>query len=213
MSLSQNYKVIVVGESSTGKTTIIQRLVQGTFREEAQSTVGVEFKSFVCTVDGKQRKLQIWDTAGQERFRSVAKSYFRNAVGAFLVFDVCSRASFEALDGWLNDIQSLSHPNSVIVLIGNKIDLTESRCISQNEATHYAERNGLIYIETSARSGVGIQEAFVRITREITIRIDAGQLTLPTLKSQPPIMYTNSNGLGGSNTSNSTIRKEDQCGC
>ena len=213
MTLSQNYKVIVVGESSTGKTTIIQRLVQGTFREEAQSTVGVEFKSFVCTVDGKQRKLQIWDTAGQERFRAVAKSYFRNAVGAFLVFDVCSRGSFDALTEWLNDIQSLSHPNSVIVLIGNKIDLVDQRCVSQSEAQSYADRNNLIYIETSARSGVGIADAFIRITREITLRIEAGQLSLPTLKSQPQMMYTNSNGLSGSNVSNATIRDQQQCGC
>ena len=188
MSLSQNYKVIVVGESSTGKTTIIQRLVQGTFREEAQSTVGVEFKSFVCTVDGKQRKLQIWDTAGQERFRSVAKSYFRNAVGAALVFSLTDKKSFEALDGWLNDLQSLCVHNAVILLIGNKLDLAEGRVVSGEDANVFAERHGLEYFETSALDATNVDEAFVRLAKSVYEKVEKGELQSGFQAAAPPVV-------------------------
>lgn len=200
-----NYKCIVVGASGSGKSTIIQRLVDGTFREEARSTIGVEFKSYECDVNGKHTKLQIWDTAGQERFRSVAKSYFRNAIGAMLVFDLTSRPSFDELSEWLNDIHTLSSPNSVIILIGNKSDLTNDRTIGHEEAKSFSDRHGLIYFETSARNGLNISQAFNTMATEITQRIESRVITLPTITSQPPMMYTN--------TQSPTKPQENNSGC
>ena len=183
-------KLIVVGSSGSGKTTIIQRFIMDTFRHESQATVGVEFKTYVCSINGKEVKLQIWDTAGQERFRSVAKSYFRNAVGAILVFTVTDRSTFTEAAQWLNDIHSLSHPNSVVLLVGNQIDQQDKRVVSESEALSFAKRHGLYYIETSALSGKNISEAFMHVAHEIHNKISAGNLILPTLVLQPPMIYT-----------------------
>ena len=139
MSSSQNsYKVVVVGSSGVGKTAIVQRLVDGTFCDEGQSTVGVEFKSHTISFDDETMKLSIWDTAGQERFRSVSKAYFRNAVGAILVFSLDDAQSFNELDGWLNDLHALATPNAVITLVGNKQDVAE-KTVTTSEAEEFAK--------------------------------------------------------------------------
>lgn len=205
--MAQSFKVIVVGESGTGKTAIIQRLINNTFRSESQATVGVEFKSFNCEIDGKPTKLQIWDTAGQEKSKSVAKSYFRNAVGALLVYDVTDRHSYEEVEIWLSDIQCLSHPNSVIILVGNKTDLMDTRVIGQKEAEYFAERHGILYIETSAKDGSNVQDTFLNLAREIYNKVNSGSLILPTLKQQPAMLYTDPN-----KKSDATIH-EDSCNC
>jgi small GTP-binding protein len=97
MSVPSNYKVVVVGASTVGKSSIVQRLIQGTFTEDGTTTCGAEFYTYSCPVNSENVKLQIWDTAGQERFRSISKSYYRNAVGAVLVYDIANLASFDQL--------------------------------------------------------------------------------------------------------------------
>ncbi|EAX96787.1 Ras family protein [Trichomonas vaginalis G3] len=176
MSSTQNsYKVVVVGSSGVGKTAIVQRLVDGTFSDEGQSTVGVEFKSHSVTFDDEVMKLSIWDTAGQERFRSVSKAYFRNAVGAILVFSLDDAQSFSELDGWLNDLHALSTPNAVILLVGNKADIAD-KVVTTAEAEAFSKRHGLEYLETSAKDGVNINDTFVRLARAINEKVKKGEL-------------------------------------
>ncbi|OHS98286.1 Ras-related protein Rab-4B [Tritrichomonas foetus] len=160
--MTGNFKFIVIGSSGVGKTAILKRLVDDVFTGESQSTIGVEFLATSVNVDGKQVKLQIWDTAGQERFRSIAKAYFRSAVGVMLVFDLTERKSFEDLNNWLGDVHTLCDPNAVITLIGNKSDLHDSRAISGAEAESFAHLHQLYYLETSAKGGDNVQEAFQR---------------------------------------------------
>ena len=160
--MSGNFKFIVIGSSGVGKTAILKRLVDDVFTGESQSTIGVEFIATTIDVDGQSVKLQIWDTAGQERFRSIAKAYFRSAVGVILVFDLTDRKSFEDLNQWLNDVHSLCDPNAVVTLIGNKSDLNAQRAITQSEAESFAQMHQLTYLETSALGGDNIQEAFQR---------------------------------------------------
>ena len=160
--MSGNFKFIVIGSSGVGKTAILKRLVDDVFTGESQSTIGVEFIATTIDVDGNSVKLQIWDTAGQERFRSIAKAYFRSAVGVILVFDLTDRKSFEDLNQWLNDVHSLCDPNAVVTLIGNKSDLNSQRAITQSEAESFAQMHQLTYLETSALGGDNIQEAFQR---------------------------------------------------
>lgn len=167
MSSVISYKFIIIGASGVGKTAILKRLVEDTFSEESQSTIGVEFDSTMLNIDGKKVKLQIWDTAGQERFRSISKAYYRNAVGVILVFDLTERKTFDDLSNWLNDIHTLCDPNCVIQLIGNKSDLEENRAISLAEADAFAQRNQMHYMETSAKSGASISEAFTRVASQI----------------------------------------------
>jgi small GTP-binding protein len=156
------FKFIIVGSSSVGKTALLKRLVDDSFASESQSTIGVEFESTCMDVEGETIKLQIWDTAGQERFRSIAKAYFRNAVGAILVFDINESSTFEDVSMWLNEIRSLCDPTAVVILVGNKADLSESRAVTMAEAEKFAQHHHITYIETSAKSGENVREAFLR---------------------------------------------------
>lgn len=167
MATALSFKFIIIGSSGVGKTAILKRLVEDTFSSDSQSTIGVEFDSTVIEVDGQQVKLQIWDTAGQERFRSIAKAYYRNAVGVILVFDITERKTFDELSSWLNDVHTLCDPNAVIQLIGNKADLASQRAVTLTEAEAFASHQHMQYLETSAKGGDNVREAFVRVASDI----------------------------------------------
>lgn len=173
---SNSYKIVVVGASGVGKTAIVNQLVNKNFKEEGQPTIGVEFKSYSLQADSENVKLQIWDTAGQERFRSVSKAYFRNALGAVLVFDLTQRSSFDELNMWINDLNSLCAPNAYIILVGNKTDLADDRQISETEAQEFAKRYNIIYIETSAKTGANVEDTFVRLGQGILRHIKDGEI-------------------------------------
>jgi small GTP-binding protein len=186
MSAPPAYKIVIVGASTVGKSSIVQRLVQGTFTEDGTTTCGADFYTHTCPVNSEQVKLQIWDTAGQERFRSISKSYFRNAVGAVLVYDITNLASFDTLGDWLNDLQTLSAPNSYILLVGNKSDLEKSRQVGAELVKDFAERHHLEAIETSAQSGKNIKEAFARMALEVSTRVATGVISIGPSPVRPP---------------------------
>ncbi|KAH0789939.1 Ras family protein [Histomonas meleagridis] len=188
---ANGYKIVVVGSSGVGKSAMVQCLITGSFREEEQPTIGVEFKPYTIQVEDENVKLQIWDTAGQERFKSVSKAYFRNALGGILVFDITNRDSFDDLVGWLNDMRQLCAPNASIILIGNKVDLEDDRVVIESEASAYAERYNLSYMETSAKSGKNIQEAFIRLGTEIVHKVKSGEIVVP--KPSDKTLLTESN--------------------
>jgi small GTP-binding protein len=178
--LPASFKVVVVGASAVGKSSMVQRLVQGTFTEDGTTTCGADFYTYACPVDNNSIRLQIWDTAGQERFRSISKSYFRNAVGAILVYDITSMASFDQLTDWLNDLQSLCLPNAYILLVGNKSDLESQREVGAHRIKEFSERHKLEPIETSALNGRGVKEAFTRLAFEVYNRVKSSQITPST---------------------------------
>jgi small GTP-binding protein len=161
------FKFIVIGSSGVGKTCILRRLVEDSFKPDSPSTIGVEFDSTIVDVDGNDVKLQIWDTAGQERFRSISKAYFRNAVGVILVFDIAERKSFDEVNMWLTEVHSLCDPQASILLVGNKADKDESRVVSVSEAEQNARHHQLKYLETSALSGANIREAFLQVATDL----------------------------------------------
>jgi small GTP-binding protein len=183
-----SYKVVVVGDSSVGKSSIVQRLIQGTFTEDGTSTCGADFYTYCIPVNSEQVKLQIWDTAGQERFRSISKSYFRNAVGAVLVYDITSMQSFDRVGTWLNDLQDLAAPNAYILLVGNKADLEKQREVGVDLVKEWAERHHLESLETSALSGKNIKESFARMAVEVSTRVSKGEIVVaptPQRTGQP----------------------------
>lgn len=184
-----SYKIVVVGASAVGKSSIVQRLVQGTFSEDGSTTCGADFYTYQCPIDSDYVKLQIWDTAGQERFRSISKSYFRNAVGAILVYDITSMSSFDQLTDWLNDLQSLCVPNAYILLVGNKADLESQRQVGAQQIKEFAERHKLETIETSALNGKNVKEAFTRLSMEISARVKSEQIT-PNQPQARPLQLT-----------------------
>jgi small GTP-binding protein len=171
------YKIVVVGPAGVGKSWFLSRLIDGSVTPDRPSTVGVEFFCYRCEVDQQTVKLQIWDTAGQERFRSVSKAYLRNALGAILMFDLADHRSFLQLDAWLNDIQLVSHPHCVILLVGNKRDLP-SRQVSEEELLDFADQHRLDFLEASALLGENVTEAFLRVAHDICTKVANGKISL-----------------------------------
>jgi small GTP-binding protein len=157
------YKFILIGSSGVGKTSILKRLTSDIFLDDAQSTVGVEFETAMLNIDERRVKLQIWDTAGQERFRSIAKAYYRSAVGVIVVYDLTDRKSFDDLGSWLNDVHQLCDPNAVVQLIGNKADMNPRRVVSVQEAENFCKQHEMQYLETSAKHGSNVRNAFVNL--------------------------------------------------
>eukprot|EP01012_Entosiphon_sulcatum_P033567 TRINITY_DN424_c0_g1_i1.p2 TRINITY_DN424_c0_g1~~TRINITY_DN424_c0_g1_i1.p2 ORF type:complete len:220 (-),score=60.98 TRINITY_DN424_c0_g1_i1:275-934(-) len=160
------FKIIVIGNSGVGKTSLVHRFVDDNFSSEFQSTIGVDFKIHMMTVDGQVVKLQLWDTAGQERFQGITKSFYRGANGILVCFDVSSRASFEAVDElWMRLVRENALPNTPSILAGCKCDLDTVRQVSQDEAMQYAKQHGMGYIQTSAKESVNVDKAFEFIVR------------------------------------------------
>ena len=197
------YKIVVVGASGVGKTSMVQRLVDKIYSDDKQPTIGVEFKCFQTTLGEDTVKLNIWDTAGQEKFRSVSKAYFRNAIGALLVFSISDKRSFDELDGWLNDLQSLASPNAAIILVGNKCDLEEKREVSNSDAEVFAQRHGLEFIETSALDTTNIDETFIKLANLIHNKVKKGDIK-GNFKANSPQLILNQqqNGEGVKQNSN-----------
>ena len=147
---------------------MLLRFTDDTFDEHIQSTIGVDFKVKHMDVSGKRIKLTIWDTAGQERFRTLTSSYYRGAHGVVLVYDVTRMDSFENLEQWLKEVQLYSPnggENVVKLLVGNKIDL--ERQVPREKAEAWARSQGMLFLEASAKSKLGIRQVFMEVVQKI----------------------------------------------
>lgn len=153
----EQLKIVFVGDSSVGKTTIIQRYITRRFEPFSQPTVGSMFFTKQIEVNNKQFKLQIWDTAGQERFQSIAPLYFRDAHGVIVVFDVTNRDSFSNLSNWIQRLEENGPEKFSVCLVGNKIDLEDERQVTIAQMQDLAEQMGACYQETSALDDLGIK--------------------------------------------------------
>jgi len=171
-------KYIIIGDSAVGKSNILTRYVYEKFNEEFQSTLGVEFAAKNAIIDNKIYRIQIWDTAGQESFRSITRAYYKNSVCAFIVYDITNRTSFENVKTWLDDIQKQCPQTTFLVLVGNKIDLENKRQILYEEGASFAEKNNMLFIETSAKTGKNIENLFVKSVEVINEKIKEGYYDL-----------------------------------
>jgi len=169
------FKFIVIGDTAVGKSCLLHRFIDNKFKKESTHTIGVEFGSKIVEVGGRNVKLQIWDTAGQERFRSVTRSYYRGAAGAILVYDITSRETYNHVASWLSDARSLANKDISIILVGNKADLP-NREVTFLEASRFAQENDLMFLETSALSGEGVEGVFFQCARSILSKINSGVL-------------------------------------
>ena len=160
-------KIIVIGDSSVGKTNIVSRFTDDKFDANSLATVGVNFKQKTIVSGENKVKLQVWDTAGEERFKSVINVYFRGAKAAFCVFDVTNRKSFDSCEEWIYMLREQGEPDIVIVLVGNKTDLASDRQVSTEEGALKATKNECAYIETSAKIGDNIEAAFELAVRKV----------------------------------------------
>lgn len=174
MSYSYLMKYIIIGDTGVGKSCLLLQFTDKRFQPVHDLTIGVEFGARMIAIDNRHVKLQIWDTAGQESFRSITRSYYRGAAGALLVYDICRRDTFNHLARWLEEARQNSNSNMVIMLIGNKSDLEFRRAVSTKEGEQFAEENGLIFMETSAKTALNVEQAFVKTAEKIYQNILSG---------------------------------------
>ena len=161
------FKLLLIGNSSVGKSSLLFRFVENVWDDSFVPTIGVDFKLKTLEVNGKKVKLQIWDTAGQERFKNITASYYRGGNGVLVVYDITERESFDNLTSWLIEIEKNANKNVYKLLIGNKCDLEDKRKVTYQEGKDFAESNGMKFIETSAKDNTKVQEAFELLTSEI----------------------------------------------
>ena len=161
------FKILIIGDSSVGKSNLLLRFSENTFQETFLPTIGVDFKIKTLTIEGKSIKLNIWDTAGQERFKTITAAYYKGAHGILIVFDLTDKESFNHVNNWLKEIKTNTGTNLTKVLIGNKSDMEAERKIHEEEARVFAESKGMTYIETSAKTNVNVEEAFVTLTNKV----------------------------------------------
>lgn len=155
------YKLILGGEGGVGKTSMVHRFVENHFLTDYKSTIGTSIMKKECEFEGLNSKVRfvMWDLAGQAQFKRVRQSYISNAEAGILVYDVTRKETFNSVESWQKEIISVS-PTISLILVGNKIDLTEDRVVSTEEGEEAAKKLNLSYIETSAKTGENINDAF-----------------------------------------------------
>ena len=168
MDYDKTCQILLLGDTQVGKTCLINRYTNGVFKEEYTSTVGIDFYTKPEEINNKTVQVKIWDTVGQERFRALTPSFLRNAEGVVIVFDVTSQESFDNVKGWINSIKSNIGENVIpIIIVGNKIDMENMREISKEDGKKIASENDFKYFETSAKTGIGVDEAIKEIVNQI----------------------------------------------
>ncbi|CCW70686.1 unnamed protein product [Phytomonas sp. Hart1] len=191
------FKYIIIGDSGVGKSCLLLQFIDRRFEPLHDLTIGVEFGTRLVTVRGQQSvKLQIWDTAGQESFRSITRSYYRGASGALLVYDVTERSSFAHLQSWLEDARANAATAIVIMLIGNKYDLEGERQVSREEGEAFARKNGLLFTETSAKTALNVDEAFLKTATTIYENVQAGLIDESVVSGKPISSLSSRGGMG-----------------
>jgi Ras-related protein Rab-11A len=161
------FKVVLVGDSFVGKTNIMSKYLKNEFHEDSKATVGVEFGSKQFNIEGHAIKAQIWDTAGQERYKAITSAYYKGAKGAFVVYDITRKGSFESIDKWVNDLTGTADKKITIVIIGNKCDLEDQRQITKEQGEEKASKLEAAFLETSAFSGENLDKAFEMMMNQV----------------------------------------------
>ncbi|KAL2916249.1 GTP-binding protein [Polyrhizophydium stewartii] len=169
-------KLLLIGDSGVGKSCLLLRFSDDSFTPSFITTIGIDFKIRTIELDGKRIKLQIWDTAGQERFRTITTAYYRGAMGILLTYDVTDERSFNNIRNWIRNIEQHASEGVNKILIGNKCDILEKKVISKEQGQALADEYGIKFLETSAKSNIGVEEAFFTLARDIKKRlIDTAQ--------------------------------------
>jgi len=208
----QSFKVVVTGDSGVGKTNVISRFTNNEFILENKATIGVEFGYAEVKVgNGAIAKVQIWDTAGQERFRAITRGYYKGAVGALVVYDLTKMQSFKNIEKWLQELREYAD-DIVIMLIGNKKDLENEREVPTQEAQKFAQKQGLLYMETSALDGENITAAFEQTINEIYSRKKT-KATTTKGEPLPPNPAADSFKLQIQPPPNPQAPPKKECGC
>ena len=166
-------KLVLLGEMACGKTSLVHRYVKGSYYDNQESTIGASFFTVVC--QKHNLKFELWDTAGQERYHSLAPMYYRSSGASVCVYDITSAATFERAKKWVSELKAnVNNPDLVIALVGNKLDLSESRQVDEVEARDYAQEEGLLFFETSAKENIAVKDVFEAVAERLS-KLNAGK--------------------------------------
>ncbi|XP_059996064.1 thioredoxin domain-containing protein 12 isoform X1 [Lagenorhynchus albirostris] len=181
------FKLLIIGNSSVGKTSFLFRYADDTFTPAFVSTVGIDFKVKTVYCHEKRVKLQIWDTAGQERYRTITTAYYRGAMGFILMYDVTNEESFNAVQDWATQIKTYSWDNAQVILVGNKCDMEEERVVPTEKGRLLAEQLGFDFFEASAKENISVRQAFECLVDAICDKMS------DTLDTDPSLLGTSKN--------------------
>ncbi|KAJ2451676.1 GTP-binding protein [Coemansia sp. RSA 2336] len=164
-------KLLLIGDSGVGKSCLLLRFSDDQFTPSFITTIGIDFKIRTIELDGKRIKLQIWDTAGQERFRTITTAYYRGAMGILLVYDVTDERSFNNIENWYMNVEQHASEGVNKILIGNKCDIEDCRVVSKDMGQALANKFKIQFKETSAKSNINVEEAFLELAGDIKKRL------------------------------------------
>ena len=164
----EKIKIMIIGESKIGKTSLISRYCRNEFIGGAYlSTIGIDFQVKDLVLNNKTIKVELWDTAGQERYRNLSKNYFQSSDGFIIVYDISNTESFDKLDYWIEQIKTNAQEYVKMILFGNKSDIIEERKVSKEEGEQYAKNNKIKFFEVSAKEGTNVNQAFEYLIKDI----------------------------------------------
>lgn len=182
-SKAKTFKLVIIGDSSSGKSSLLLKITDGKFIDSHRVTIGVDFKAKYMSVNNTLVRLKIWDTAGQERFRSIIRTYYHGTHGIILVFDLTNEDSFNNLGDWVKEINEIGSEKISVILIGNKSDLQDQIIVSQEEIDDFVKNCGIKmkYFECSSKTGKNVIDAFNHLTNEL-LNTDFSELEMEKIQ-------------------------------
>ncbi|KAJ7999291.1 hypothetical protein DPEC_G00213900 [Dallia pectoralis] len=166
-SKTSQFKLVLLGETSVGKSSLLLQFVKGQYQDFGESTIGAAFLTQMVSVDGDMVKFDIWDTAGQERYHSLAPMYYRGAQAAIVVYDITNTETFVRAKAWVSELQKQASSNMVIALAGNKTDRSANRAVEYTDGQGFAADNSLLFMETSAKTAMNVNNLFLAIAKKL----------------------------------------------
>jgi len=190
-------KILIIGDSGVGKSCMLMRFSDNIYPENISTTVGIDYKAKRVKIDDCELKLTLWDTAGQEKYRALATSFYKNAMGIMVVFDLTSKITFENVRNWMRQIKKNADENVCKLLVGNKLDDEANRSVTPKEIEDLAKELGVQFIEVSAKTGENITRAFMQLSRDVKNKYFANLKPISEQKHTIALNSKNTDGNQG----------------